>query len=142
VRSDRAGKRGTDRDLLADVRRADLAEPQAAVRLGDLQPQQVEIGRLAQQRPDERPVVREQPALVRQHLVAHELGGGLPEHPLFLGQLLAREDVRRSHGRRQEPAAGYGLRLGHPITMSFERSAFVERTTNGRIDSMWSESAV
>ena len=32
---------------------------------------------------------------MRQHLVPHELGGGLAEHALFFGQILAREKVVR-----------------------------------------------
>ena len=89
----RSGERWIYRDLLADVRRADLVELEPAVRGGDLQPCEVERRRLAQQLARERPVVRVERLLARQHLVAHELGRGLAEHPLLLGKVLADEDL-------------------------------------------------
>ena len=58
VRAERTAERRIDRDLLADKRRADLVEPEPAVRRGDLEPQQVERRGLLQQLARERPVVR------------------------------------------------------------------------------------
>src|SRR5438874_793552 len=42
VRTDRSAERRVHRDLLADVRGADQIEAEAAVALGDLEPQQIE----------------------------------------------------------------------------------------------------
>ena len=53
--------------------------------------------------------MRVEPRLARQDLVAHELGGGLPEQPLLFGEILAREDVRRADVAHQELTAGDSL---------------------------------
>ena len=52
---------GLTGDLLADVRRADLVEAEAAVGLRNLEAQQIELARLLQQLARERPVVRVEP---------------------------------------------------------------------------------
>ena len=46
VRAERSAKRRVQRDLLADVRGADLVQAQAAVRRRNLEPGEVEIRRL------------------------------------------------------------------------------------------------
>ena len=105
VRAQRPGKRRIRRDLLADVRRADLVEPETAVGLGDLEPGQIERRGLAQQLAREIPVVRVELLLARQHLVAHELGRGLAEEPLLVAEVFAREDIAGVERLGQEPPA-------------------------------------
>jgi gluconate 5-dehydrogenase len=105
VAADRSSERGTHRQVFADVRGADLVEPETAVRGGYLEPQQIEVRGFFQELACERPVVCEEPPLVRQDLLSHELRRGLPEQPLFFGQLLAREHVFGSDFALQEPSA-------------------------------------
>jgi hypothetical protein len=86
-------KRGIHRDLLADIGRADFVQAEAAVLHGNLEPRQVERRGLSQQLARELPVVRVEPLLSREHVLAHELGGRLAEHALFIGEVLAHEDL-------------------------------------------------
>ena len=81
--------------VFADIGGADLVEPEAAVGGRNLEPEQVEVGGLLQQLARLDPVVRVETCLVGQHLVSHELGGGLTEQPLFVGQVLTREQFVR-----------------------------------------------
>ena len=95
VRPQRPGKRGIDRDVFADIRGADLVEAESAIGGGNLEAKQVEIRGLLQQLARLDPVVCVEARLVGQHLVPHELGGGLAEQALFVGQVFAREQVIR-----------------------------------------------
>src|SRR5207248_9892774 len=74
VRADRSAERRVDRDLLADIRRADQIEAEAAVGFGNLEAQQIERARLLEQRARQIPVVLVEALEVRQHLLLHELG--------------------------------------------------------------------
>jgi hypothetical protein len=80
-------------EVLAHVRGARLVEAQPAVRLGNLEPEEIQIRGLLQQRPGERPVVGVEAGLVRQHLVAHELGCRPAEEPLLVREVFAREEL-------------------------------------------------
>ena len=110
----RAAKRGIDGDVLAHVRGARLVEAQPAVRRGNLEPEQIQVRRLLQQRPGERPVVGVEAGFVRQHLVAHELGCRLAEEPLLVGEVFAREElVRIERAKKKRPTAQYLVHLRH-----------------------------
>ena len=96
----------------ADVSGADLVETQAAVVRRNLEAQQVEIGGFLQQLACLRPVVRVEAGFVREHLVAHELGGGPAEQPLLVGQVLGRELVIRGQRTYQERSAARHFQYG------------------------------
>ena len=114
VRAERSAERRVDRDLLADVRRADQIEPEPAVRGRNLEPQQIEVARFLQQLPREIPVVLVEAIDDRQHFLLHELGGRPSEQPLLLGEILADEHfVGRGGGSEELSARGGRVSLCH-----------------------------
>jgi hypothetical protein len=108
VRAERPAEGGVEGDLLGHVGCAHRVEPQPAVRFRNLETEQVQLTGLPQQHPGERPIVRVDLRLARQHLAAHELEGSPAEEALLVGEVLAREHVRGLDRRRQEAPAGGG----------------------------------
>jgi len=118
VRAERAAKRRIHRDLLADVRRADQIEAEAAVRGRDLEAKQIELRRFPHQLTREIPVVFVETLDDGQHFLVHELGGGLAEQALFFREILADEDVIGTCvGRQELSASERHVRLGHQLTL-------------------------
>src|SRR5207237_7679918 len=109
VRAKRTGKRRIDGNLLADKRGGNLVEAQPTVGLRNLETQQIDRRRLAQQFAGQIPVVRVNARLAWQDLVAHELGRRATEHALFFAQILTREDVLGTDAMDQKLTAGNRL---------------------------------
>ena len=114
VRAERSAERRVHGDLLADIRRADQVEAEAAVGRRNLESQQIEIARLLHQPAGELPIVVVEALDDRQHFLLHELGGRPSEQPLFLGEILADEHfVGRGGGSEELSARGGRVSLCH-----------------------------
>ena len=88
-------------DLLADIRRADQVESEAAVRRRNLEPQQIELARLLQQLPRQRPSrARRAAATTGSTSFCMNSAAVWPNMPLLFGEVLAHEHV--VGGRRGE----------------------------------------
>ncbi len=96
---------GSEAELLADARGADLVEAEAAVGFRDLEAGEVAIRRLLDQLAREGPVLGVDLRRARHHFRAHELFGGPAEQQLLFGQVFAGENRVRGGVADQEPAA-------------------------------------
>ncbi len=95
--SSKAGAEGRhDRDLFSDKCRTHLVESKPAVVFGDVDPQQIKLTCLDQQLASQGPVLGVNLFCSRQHLLAHKLIRDRGEHPLFLADILAGEDLLRT----------------------------------------------
>src|SRR5262245_23823067 len=108
MRAERAGKGWIGRDLFPDISRADLVEPEPAIRLWNLEAGKIEVGGFAQQRSGQRPVMRVQPFHVGKHFLPHELRRRLAKQLLLVAQLFADEEVVGADGFGKEAAAADG----------------------------------
>src|SRR5262245_65260666 len=109
MRSQRTSEGWIDGHVFAYIRRADFVQAQTAVLGGNLESEQIEVGRLLQQLTRLYPVMCVEARLVGQHLVAQELRRGPAEQTLFVGQILAREELIRIQRPDQECAASAHL---------------------------------
>ena len=102
--------------LLRDEAAAHLVEAEAAVLLRDLDAQQPQLARLAQERPGGLVLQGEDLGDPRHHLLLHELGGRVADHALLLAQVLGGEDLLHSALLDEEAASPRGedrcVRLG------------------------------
>ncbi len=137
MRAERAAERRVDRDLLADICGAGFVEAEAAVGLGNLEAQEIEVRRFLQERARHRPVVGVQARLVREDFLPHELGGRPPKQALFVAQIVAGEEVHGVERPQQErPAAVRLASLRHKPPCEARRDpqrAFWARARSRRI---------
>ena len=121
MRADRPAERWIQGDVFEHIRGADLVQPKPAVGFRNFEAHEIEGGSPPQQLPRERPIVRVQTLLVGQHLVPHELRRRLTEQPLFVGELVAREEIVGIEPTRQKRRTNDLLNMGHGSLFPGER---------------------
>ena len=104
MRAERGAEGGRLRHPFADDHRRHLVQFDAAVRFRDVDAEQAELAAALHQVARQRPLLLFQAVERRQHLVVNEIGDGLRDQPLLVGQPLGREHVGGA-GRLQQPLA-------------------------------------